>query len=154
MARKKQTKKYTLSEFKAWLDGIEEIQPADWHPDANQWKMIRDKINAIVVPPPPKPAPAIQPGQHMAGPGPVITRQPSPPQSAFDPPVGNGTPGTSMLDTSAAPTPAMTPAAQAALQGKLPKGDALPAEMSVNATQATKTPNIDTMTKEYESGFS
>jgi hypothetical protein len=47
MARKR-TKKQTLSEFRAWLNGVEELQPEDWAPDATQWKLIREKINNIV----------------------------------------------------------------------------------------------------------
>ena len=49
MARKR-TKKQTLSEFRAWLSGVEELQPADWAPDATQWKLIREKIDNIAEP--------------------------------------------------------------------------------------------------------
>lgn len=51
MAKKapKATKKMTLQEFKAWLEGIEEVQPANWHPTIEQWKLIRDRIEHIVV---------------------------------------------------------------------------------------------------------
>jgi hypothetical protein len=42
-------KKITLSEFKAWLQGIEEIQPPGWSPTAEQWTMIRKKIDTIEV---------------------------------------------------------------------------------------------------------
>ena len=40
-------KKQTLAEFRAWLDGVEELQPETWSPDATQWKLIREKINNI-----------------------------------------------------------------------------------------------------------
>lgn len=42
------TKTVTLSEFKAWLEGIEELQPKNWSPDKNQWKLIRNKIHSII----------------------------------------------------------------------------------------------------------
>ena len=45
-------KKQTLAEFRAWLDGIEELQPETWAPDATQWALIREKINSITEPKP------------------------------------------------------------------------------------------------------
>ena len=45
-------KKQTLAEFRAWLDGIEELQPETWAPDATQWALIREKINNITEPKP------------------------------------------------------------------------------------------------------
>jgi len=41
-------KRVTLNEFKAWLDGVEELQPDDWTPTAQQWVLIRAKIDNIV----------------------------------------------------------------------------------------------------------
>lgn len=46
----KRAKKQTLAEFRAWLAGVEELQPADWAPDATQWALIRDKINHVIEP--------------------------------------------------------------------------------------------------------
>lgn len=43
----KRKKKQTLKEFKAWLQGVEELQPASWSPNKEQWELIRDKINSI-----------------------------------------------------------------------------------------------------------
>ena len=40
-------KKVTLAEFHAWLEGVEEMHTDDWCPDANQWKVIRNKIKTI-----------------------------------------------------------------------------------------------------------
>lgn len=37
----------TVKEFKAWLEGIEQVQDKKWVPNAKQWKLIRDKINSI-----------------------------------------------------------------------------------------------------------
>ena len=45
-------KKQTLAEFRAWLDGVEELQPETWSPDATQWGLIREKINNITEPKP------------------------------------------------------------------------------------------------------
>jgi hypothetical protein len=41
------SEKISLEKFKAWLEGVEEMQPEDWHPDATQWKKIREKIDLI-----------------------------------------------------------------------------------------------------------
>lgn len=46
---KKVKKTVTLAEFKAWLEGVEELQPDTWTPTAEQWKLIRNKINMIVA---------------------------------------------------------------------------------------------------------
>jgi len=50
MATRKRAKKQTLSEFRAWLAGVEELQPENWAPDATQWKLIREKIESITEP--------------------------------------------------------------------------------------------------------
>lgn len=34
----------TIAQFKAWLEGVEEMQPDDWTPSETQWKRIRAKI--------------------------------------------------------------------------------------------------------------
>ena len=41
------TKKISLTVFKAWLQGVEELQPKGWYPDKQQWMLIRKKINNI-----------------------------------------------------------------------------------------------------------
>lgn len=51
MARKR-NKKISLLEFRAWLEGVEELQPSDWSPSAEQWKLIREKIKLIKEPEP------------------------------------------------------------------------------------------------------
>lgn len=38
----------TITEFKYWLEGVEEMQPEGWTPDQRQWKRIREKIESIV----------------------------------------------------------------------------------------------------------
>lgn len=45
--RKKSNKKITLSSFRAWLEGVEEMQKLDWCPSVEQWNLIRDKIDLI-----------------------------------------------------------------------------------------------------------
>lgn len=40
-------KRLTLSEFKAWLQGVEELQPKGWSPTAEQWALVRSKIELI-----------------------------------------------------------------------------------------------------------
>jgi hypothetical protein len=52
-------KEISLIEFRAWLEGVEELQPSDWAPDATQWKLIRDKINKVVESTTPPPAPEV-----------------------------------------------------------------------------------------------
>lgn len=41
-------KKLSLNEFRAWLSGVEEMQPEDWTPNANQWRTIRSKIEEVI----------------------------------------------------------------------------------------------------------
>jgi hypothetical protein len=41
------SKSISIKEFQMWLDGVEEMQEADWTPDARQWKRIRAKIDTI-----------------------------------------------------------------------------------------------------------
>jgi hypothetical protein len=37
----------TVAEFKQWLCGVEEMQSDDWHPSAEQWIKIRNKIEQL-----------------------------------------------------------------------------------------------------------
>jgi len=53
-------KKVTLAEFHAWLEGVEEMHADDWCPDANQWKVIRNKIKTIIDAPTQSPIPTSQ----------------------------------------------------------------------------------------------
>jgi hypothetical protein len=147
MAKRKRVKKYTLKEFQAWLEGIEEIQPDDWTPDKKQWDMIREKIGAIVeeekpatvekpdVPTPAGPIPRGPTGPMMAGK--PQTPPPAPPPSAFE----------SSLPAADIPVPEMTPAAKAALQGKLPT------EIATDPNKPAKVPDIDTSKGDYKSSF-
>ncbi|MGZ8924290.1 MAG: hypothetical protein ACXW2E_00270 [Nitrososphaeraceae archaeon] len=67
-------KKLTITEFRFWLEGVEEMQSDEWNPNPQQWKRIREKIDLIqdqpltigqqypqnvqhnIVPPPVRPA--------------------------------------------------------------------------------------------------
>jgi len=44
-------KKFTVSEFQTWLDGIMEFQESGWSPSAEQWKAIYQKIQNLKEPP-------------------------------------------------------------------------------------------------------
>ena len=46
--KKKRIKKRTLGEFKAWLEGIEDMQENDWCPNSTQWLTIRLAIGGII----------------------------------------------------------------------------------------------------------
>jgi hypothetical protein len=47
--QKKPQKSQTLAEFRAWLDGVEELQDENWSPNKSQWDLIREKIDNIVI---------------------------------------------------------------------------------------------------------
>lgn len=145
MAAKKKRitkKKRTLSEFRAWLEGVEELQGDDWCPDADQWKLIRAAIDGIVEEAPPEPAPAPAAGnpydrapeqQYHPAPAPAPVPGPAPQQSTMLP-VGDSV--------------EMTPAAKAALNGGAP-----PPSMTPDPDGKLKTPNLDTTNGDYNSGF-
>ena len=137
MAKRKTKKKYTLTEFQAWLEGVEELQPAGWSPDANQWKLIRDKISNIVEPEPTIVEKKVEPEPTIIHPV-----QPQLPPSALmeDPWAAPDVP----LPAGPIMEPEMTPAARAALQGKLPK------DMVPDASGKIKTRDIE---GEYNSSF-
>lgn len=52
---------YTVREFKIWLQGVVDMQGDDWVPNANQWKMVLQKLDSIqepvpvILPPAPRP---------------------------------------------------------------------------------------------------
>ena len=45
--RAKRAGKITIEEFRAWLSGVEDMQPENWCPTQEQWKKIREKIELI-----------------------------------------------------------------------------------------------------------
>ena len=48
MAKVKNNSKITLSEFRAWLSGVEEMQDDNWTPSQSQWETIRCKMDLII----------------------------------------------------------------------------------------------------------
>jgi hypothetical protein len=44
----KKQKPVTIAEFRAWLEGIEELGGRDWTPNASQWKKIKAKIALLI----------------------------------------------------------------------------------------------------------
>lgn len=135
-ATKRQSKKeYTLTEFKAWLEGIEEMQEANWAPSTAQWQKIRDKIMSIVEEEVVVEVPAAP--QRPVAPPPVQMPQMAPQVPVTPPPL-----------QTALPVPEMSPAASAALKGNLPT------EMITSADGGkSKTPDIDTADGNYGSSF-
>ncbi len=137
MAARKRVKKQSLAEFRAWLNGVEELQPEDWAPTADQWKLIRGKIDGITEPKPVVAPPATPPAPANYVPAPqgnphqqmVHAHIPAPP-----PPVG-GVP--------AGPMTQPTPEAVAVM----------PVQQPVDVAAAAK-PNMDTSDGNYDSNFS
>jgi hypothetical protein len=37
----------TIIEFKAWIEGVEQMQPSDWVPNDVQWKIIRERMEKL-----------------------------------------------------------------------------------------------------------
>jgi len=131
MATRKRTKKQTLAEFRAWLSGVEELQPDNWAPNADQWKLIRDKIDGITVP-------KVVPVAATPSPAAVANNAPYAMQAAHippPPPPAGGVP--------TGPVTAPTPGAVAAM----------PQQAPVNISKAA-TPNMDTSDGNYDSSFS
>lgn len=151
MATKKKPikkKERTLAEFRAWLEGVEELQGSNWHPDAEQWRLIRAAIDSIVDDEPEVvyvdsgPAPV-----HTPPPRDVPVRHDSAPIHREAPRPTRPAPEQLMVNSSLPPNVEISPAAKAALGGKLPAG------MVPDASGKLKTPNIDTTNGDYNSGF-
>lgn len=130
MAKRKTKKQVTLQEFNAWLEGVEELHPTNWHPDESQWKLIRNKIKNIVPDEPTVVATPVAPGYPIPR-----NKQPQMPQEElpFAPPpaIPSSVPDASNVTIS--------PEAEALLKGSGGK---------------TITPNIDTSNGNFKSSFS
>lgn len=150
---KKKNKKITLNEFRAWLDGVEELQPNDWSPDAKQWKLIRDKIDNIIEnqPAPVAEAPA-QGTYNVPTPAPAPTHMveaPAPTGPVVAPPPPGAVPS-SALDA----VVEVSPAARAAMSGKLPtNASSAPPALSAGPDGKIRTPNVDTSDGTYNSAL-
>jgi hypothetical protein len=139
---KKSKKLVTLSEFRAWLEGVEELQSVDWCPTSDQWKLIRSKIDSIVeteveVPVSHPQAPQISQVLPQTPPPGPIPRQGPPPGPSSLPPAGPFIP----------PDVEISPAAKAMM------GGTSPSQLLPDASGKLKTPNIDTTNGDYNSGF-
>jgi hypothetical protein len=47
MARKNVKTSLTVTDFRSWLEGVEDMQGDDWSPSLEQWKKIRSKIELL-----------------------------------------------------------------------------------------------------------
>lgn len=47
MAKKNTKISLSVSEFRSWLEGVEDMQGDDWSPSLEQWKKIRSKIELL-----------------------------------------------------------------------------------------------------------
>ncbi len=127
MATKKRKQKQTLKEFKAWLEGVEELQPDNWSPNYEQWLLIRSRIDGIKE----AVTPAIE-TSHSTKPlnvpiqNPVIYQQPS----AFTAPLAGGIP-----------------------QGEVEMTVAAKRMLTPGAGHKAKTPDVDTSDGNIESTF-
>lgn len=129
MAAKKRKQKQTLREFRAWLEGVEELQPENWSPNRDQWARIRERIDGIKEEPVPAPAEpaAVQPAATAApAQNPVMYQQPA----MMAPPVPGGVPAGQVE---------MTPEARRML--------------NPGTGAKAKTPDIDTSDGNVESSF-
>lgn len=96
-------KELSMSQFRAWLEGVEEMQDEDWHPSASQWKTIRAKFDLIVEAKAPVAAPiAIGPMPIAPAPAPMYRER----EWAAPPPI---------------PEAEVSPAAKAIMSGKTPQ---------------------------------
>lgn len=121
----KENKVVTLAEFKAWLEGIEELAGANWVPDGKQWKRIRTKIE-LIREPNTAPARAFQ--------APPMFGNPSPHQ----------VPDPQFVQT--VPRSQLTPILMPVGRGGRPP-------IAVAENVSVKTPDIDTTDGQYDSPF-
>ncbi len=135
MTKKIKTKrkaKQTLAEFRAWLSGVEELQPEEWSPSSEQWLLIRARIDKII-----DPEPEII---HITGAALGTNSKPEQPVTpGFVPaPVVGGVPPDVLVESGHAPANLPAPATEMPQPGGAPR---------------SVTSNIDTTNGNYESGF-
>lgn len=134
--KKKTIKSQSLTEFRAWLTGVEEMQEDGWVPNETQWQLIRERIDKISIDdeveqklnqtaPSPSARPTSQPANTGSGNAPVeIPQVPS----AFDRAGAAGN---------------FVPA-----DGGQPK-----IQHATDPKKTVTTPEIDTSQGDYKSGF-
>jgi len=127
--RAKRRAKQTLGEFKAWLEGVEELQPPNWAPNLDQWTLIRGRLNAIIEPEP-KIIKEMVPQENT---NPIYTNPHAPvaPQGFVAP-----------------PTPTSFPQ-----DAVVVNGDNMGTTIQAIEPERPATPNIDTRDGNYSSGF-
>lgn len=121
----KRKQKQTLKEFKAWLQGVEELQADNWSPNRDQWQLIRNKIDGI------KEEKNVVEKTIMQ---PMRPTRPSSPRGFYPAPIAGGVPEASEVN--------MSEAAKALLNGS-----------SGQPGDHGKTPNIDTSDGNVTSPF-
>lgn len=131
--KKKRQPKQTLAEFRAWLLGVEELQPENWSPNRDQWVLIRGRIDKIIAPEPE----IIHIPNNTTAPNKPVEQSLQPGMIPVPPPVG-GIPQGQLVE-SLAPPPATMP-----LAPEMPSGSGTPRSV---------TQNIDTTHGNYASGF-
>lgn len=158
-ASKRSNKKMSLKEFRAWLQGVEELQPDDWCPDKEQWKKIRQKIDNIVEEEPQQvvtqaPAPQPQPMQPNGQPGGEMPPMPPPAESAPVAATGPPLPAGSGLEEAAAFAPNKQPGPSMDLPSG--PGGGMPGAGAPGTSEQgprIRTPDIDTSDGSYGSSF-
>lgn len=165
------TNKITIAEFKAWLEGITDLQGEDWTPNQDQWRKIKTKLFSLegfdapleqhiarvieramprvrmpMVPPPDynwQQAQQVQPQQPQVGT--VPPGSPAPLDLANVPPL-HAVPGGSTLTNANSGTPPLTLPPGAKIGNVTDKTNAVKIEPA-------KTPDIDTSSGSYKSTF-
>jgi len=136
----KRRSKLTLAEFKAWLEGVEELQPENWAPNHDQWELIRSRINGIIEPVPEIVKEVVQPPTN-----PLLSR----PDAPVQPPVNPA--------FAAPPAPSSIPEGPVVKThdgtAYVPSAVEAPPQMPTTDGGRSKTPNIDTTDGSYESSF-
>ena len=96
----------SLNDFKAWLQGVEDMQDDGWVPSAVQWKKIRMKIDQVGASPLPVASPMFPtyPPNVRGGIEPVYGAQ-SAPVSSLNIPIPTPTPGARVSTFMAPPPP-------------------------------------------------
>ena len=126
----------TIAQFKAWLEGVEEMQESDWIPNDVQWKKIREKIGKLC--------------NDLQNAAPVVNQ----PQQVFrsaNPGVPNQTQYVPPIAFPEIPTP-MVAVVQSSGDQVQPSSLQMRAPAS-SVEQTIKTPNIDTSNGGYKSQF-
>lgn len=120
----------SLSDFRSWLQGVEDMQADDWVPNSIQWKKIRQKINQI---------------EEVEIPSRVAPQYTAPQQ--FVPPPSYPVP------RPMAEMPVMVPPGPSALE--VPGGPRVSTFVppQIPRLDNTKTPDIDTSNGQYTTNF-